>query len=93
MPVALTFGPDVDRVCFNVSIVDDSVYELREDFFVNLTTAQPFVTLMPVTSLVMIDDEDGKLLITFLTFIQTIPMYLSLYTSQYLWKFHSLFSY
>ena len=60
MSHTLTFGPDVDdQQCFNVTIVDDDVYELREDFFVNLTTSEPLVTLMPTTTVVMIDDEDG----------------------------------
>ena len=59
-PITLTFGPGVDRNCFNVTIIDDDSYEVREDFFVNLTTSEPLVTVMPMSTVVRINDLDGE---------------------------------
>lgn len=58
--VMLTFNADNPRNCFNVSIIDNDLYELRESFFVNLTTTAPLVELAPMFTVVMIDDEDSK---------------------------------
>ena len=59
-PRVLVFSPGVDRVCFNVSIINDNRYELNEDFFVNLTTTDPQVDISPITAVVTIMDDDSK---------------------------------
>ena len=59
-PRVLTFSPGVDRVCFDVSIIDDNRYELNEDFFVNLTTSDPQVDINPMTAVVTILDDESK---------------------------------
>ena len=46
--------------CFLVPIVNDFVYELIENFFVNLTTTDNDVTLSPQTLSVTILDDEGK---------------------------------
>jgi hypothetical protein len=46
--------------CFDVTILNDDQYELREDFFVNITTTDPDTDLRPSTTIVMIIDEDGR---------------------------------
>lgn len=58
--VVLVFNPDVNRSCFNVTIMNDNVNELRESFFVNITTFELQVQLKPNTTEVIIMDEDCK---------------------------------
>ena len=43
--VILTFSPDDDQKCFNVSITDDSIHEEDEVFFANITTSDPQIIL------------------------------------------------
>lgn len=45
------------RNCFNISIVNDDRYELKEEFLVNITTLD-LITLSYIT--IVIVDEDGK---------------------------------
>ena len=61
-PVTLTFDSSMSRRCFDTTIVNDYRYELREDFFVNLTTSDLDIDLRPSNTIVMIDDEDSMLL-------------------------------
>ena len=63
IPVALnfTFDSTVGSHCFNVSINDDLLVEGSEEFFVSLSTADPSVSLVPLTT-VIITDEDGKMI-------------------------------
>ena len=58
--VSLTYNSDVSVVCFNVTIVDDTRYELREDFFVNITTGDPQVDLVPSSTIISILDDEGE---------------------------------
>lgn len=58
--VPLTFSADVSQVCFNVSIIDDDNYELVEEFYANLTTADPNVQLSPMFTVLRINDDDSK---------------------------------
>ena len=58
--VSLTFSLGNMRVCFNTTILDDSHYELREKFFVNISTSNNRVDIMPSTSatvVTILDDE------------------------------------
>ena len=60
--VTLTFTPQMTRQCFNVSIINDDNYELAEAFFVNITTAEDFVDLSPMFTVMTIIDDEGNLL-------------------------------
>ncbi len=68
MPASLTFDSSRTRVCFNVAILDNDRFEFDEDFVVNITTTESQVTLDPISTVVMINDDDGK-------FIMGILMY------------------
>ena len=59
-PISLTFDENVSRNCFDVTILDDDRYELREDFFMNLTTTDPRTDIMPPTTIMMILDDDSE---------------------------------
>ena len=56
----LVFSEINQTRCFNVSIINDNDYELREDFFINLTTTVSSVTLNPRFVTISINDEDGE---------------------------------
>ena len=45
-------------MCFNVSILDDEIYEEEENFLVMLTTGDPQVKLSPSTANIIIVDND-----------------------------------
>ena len=59
----LMFRACETRVCTNVAIIDDSVAELTERFFVKLNRTDgldPRIILDPVVSEVEIVDDDGE---------------------------------
>jgi hypothetical protein len=56
----LIFNQTVSRQCFNITLINDDHYELREDFFVNLTTNSLRIDIRPLFTIVMIVDEDSK---------------------------------
>ena len=49
-----------NTVCFSITTVPDDLFEGFEEFFVNLTTFDPAVVLLPQTASVTIADDDGK---------------------------------
>ena len=55
-----TFTPEILKTCFNVSIVDDNVFEQPEEFFVNIMTTDPMAIISPMTTVVTIEDDDSK---------------------------------
>ena len=57
--VMLTFAPGMLQDCFNVVIIDDDLYENPEEFFANITTIDPQVTISPMTTVITIIDKDG----------------------------------
>ena len=57
--VMLTFAPRMLQDCFNVSIIDDDMYENPEEFFANITTTDTQVTISPMTTVITIIDNDG----------------------------------
>ena len=59
----LTFSPGNKRVCSNVSIINDAVYEDPEDFTVSISTSDPSVIIDPTreSGTATILDDDGKL--------------------------------
>lgn len=61
IPVTLDFTFDSTTLshCFNISINDDLLVEKSEKFSVSLNTADSSVFLVPLTT-VIITDEDGK---------------------------------
>lgn len=61
-PHHFLFTPNQTRHCFNVTIINDSNYEDREEFYVNLTTTDETVSLSPKFVVIVLDDDDSKLL-------------------------------
>ena len=61
IPRMLTLSNSTPRACFTFDVVNDELYELREDFFVNLTTTDQTVTFRLSYIIVMILDDDGEL--------------------------------
>ncbi len=59
-PVSFTFSVTQDTHCFNVSIINDDLYEETEYFFVNLTTAESSIALAPSSVTVQIIDQDSE---------------------------------
>jgi hypothetical protein len=59
----LTFGSGVSRLCINVSVIEDSEVEGTEVFEVSLGTEDDAVLIQPNTTLVVILDDDGELII------------------------------
>ena len=55
----LTFAPGMLQDCFNVSIINDDMYENPEEFFANITTTDTQVTISPMTTVITIIDNDG----------------------------------
>ena len=55
----LTFAPGMLLDCFNVSIIDDDLYENPEEFFANITSTDTQVTISPMTTVITIIDNDG----------------------------------
>ena len=55
----LVFSPNISRVCVNISIEDDELVEIDEDFSVSLSSSD-FVTIHPNSSKdIIILDNDG----------------------------------
>ena len=57
----ITLSAGVTRMCFNISVVDDNIYENPEDFFINLDTEDPSVDVDPdrQNGTAEITDNDG----------------------------------
>ncbi len=77
MPASLTFDSSRLRVCFNVTILDDDRFEFDEDFVVNITTTESQVTLDPISTVVMINDDDGKFVMVDI-FMNTDVLYIQI---------------
>ena len=58
-PQVLTFTPDMTRICFNTSIINDNRYEFNQDFYVNITTIDLQTDICPMSALITILDEEG----------------------------------
>ena len=67
--VVLTFTPMESRVCYNVSIGNDVVYEGPEDFEVGLRSNDSLINLSPDRALITIVDDDGNNLFLVTIFI------------------------
>ena len=59
-PHSFLFTPSQTKHCFNVSLINDNRYEVRQEFFVNLTSNDPNVSLSPQFSTIVLDDDDSK---------------------------------
>ena len=55
----LTFAPRMLQDCFNVSIINDDMYENPEEFAANITTTDTQVTISPMTIVNTIIDNGG----------------------------------
>ncbi len=53
------FTPNSSRHCFNLTIINDDNYEVREEFYVNLTTTDS-VTLSPNFFIIVLDDDESE---------------------------------
>ena len=61
-PMILSVTPTIgQQACFTYSIVNDDIYEVNEEFFINLTTTDPSVTLMPNHRIIIVSDDDSEL--------------------------------
>jgi len=69
--VTLTFDESSTRVCGDISITPDDIYEDDETFSVTLTTGDGDVTLEPDSGVVTITDEDGGLSYTHVCYWET----------------------
>ncbi len=63
-PRTLTFSPGMSRVCFDVTILDDDQYEPSEDFFVNLTSSARQTTILPMSTIIAITDNERKSIVS-----------------------------
>ena len=57
----LIFSASVNRICRNVSSVDDDILEEDEDFTLTLNTTDSSVNLIPDEAIVTITDDDRML--------------------------------
>ena len=58
--LTLNFTSTSPEACFAFTLIDDNGYEQREDFFVNLTSTDPAITVLPNYRIIQIVDDDGK---------------------------------
>ena len=54
----VVFLPNVTRLCGNVTLLDDSVVESTETFFVSLVTNDPFLLLSDPAVISIVDKQD-----------------------------------
>ena len=74
--VTLTFDESSTRVCSDISITPDDIYEGDETFSVTLTTGDGDVTLEPDSGVVTITDDDGGICcFKFYLYIRTLSKY------------------
>ena len=57
--VMLNFAPGMLQDCFNVTIMDDDLYEKQKEFFTHITTSDTQVTISSMITVIMIIDNDG----------------------------------
>ena len=84
--VMLTFAPGMLQDCFNVTIIDDDLYENPEEFFANITTIETQVNIFPMTTVITIIDNDGmkdesaycNIFISILQHLHQVSQYLQL---------------
>ena len=61
MSTTVTFAPDQDRVCVNISIIDDNIaLEPDREFSVTFTVPSDVETGPTSTATVTVADDDGK---------------------------------
>ena len=60
--ITLTLSTSMPQTCFSIVLINDNIFEARrEEFFVNITTSDNSVTLMPNFIAVNINDDECKL--------------------------------
>ena len=62
-PQVLTFTPDMTKICFSTTIVNDNRYEFNEDFYVNITTTDPQTDINPMSALITVVDDEGVIIV------------------------------
>jgi len=56
----LVFTQSERKQCVNAVIIDDKIYELKEIFYINITTDDPQVDITAQNTIVQILDNDGR---------------------------------
>ena len=59
-PTSVTIRRNTQGSCFTPTILDDDKYELRDEFFINLTSTDSTLIIDPHFRVVSILDDDGK---------------------------------
>ena len=59
----LTFDRSISELGVAINITDDSQFELREEFFVRLSTVDPNVILGPAQTVIRILSDDGNVFV------------------------------
>ena len=54
------FTPQLQRHCFNVRLIDDTIFEATQEFFVNLTSTDENISLSPNFIVITVNDDDGE---------------------------------
>ena len=52
------FTPQAQRNCFDVTLIDDTVFEATQEFFVNLTATDENISLSPSFIIITVNDDD-----------------------------------
>ncbi len=50
----------IEHTCFTYRVINDNAYELFEDFFINITSPNQSLILMPNSVAITIKDDDSK---------------------------------
>ena len=58
--------------CADIQLIDDSILENDETFFIMLTSTDSAVTVNPNAATVTINDDDGKPIIIFLLYMEAL---------------------
>lgn len=57
----MLFLPGVSELCITLTIINDTILENDERFFVLLSSSDPDVNLTPAKAVVVISDDDGEI--------------------------------
>lgn len=63
-------GPSNNRICLNISVIDDLDVEVEERFIVTLTTTDPDVDVTIASANVVIEDNDREQLWLHVRFVR-----------------------
>ena len=62
IPTEVVISPESNfEACFNLSIIDDDIFEPEEDFFLTISTTDVDAIIDTPSASVVIQDDDGEL--------------------------------